>query len=433
MPNIPDFSLKQSFPIASVIEAAQRRAQIEQQDREFQGQQLLQGLQAFGGIADSLVKRRQQMAQATKMGTALGMTPEETQGMTPEQVIHVGTVKNKSLDLLQLLPFQNKDIVKEPWYQAAIAAHSPATPQQASAPMAPAVPTQMSSVSPSLTPAPSVSGAPLTPSTTAPFDVSQSTNTRPADLLQNLFNRPMNPATSAAALKILHDNRQVPVMTPEAGLATGSVPVGTKFEKPSDSQGGKADKEYDTLENQVINRIVGIRGDKSLARTEEQRDAAIQAYNTIAQIKNEHREPNQLEYYDILGQMWKARTGTSPTDQSIRDLDTKTFKGDLGKAYQYFSGTPAPRTTEGVMEAIQSFADVSGKQADKLHSGYMQSHLVKPRNMSQGDFNNIVKAHRGMTFDEATADNRVSATSSGVPQVGQIFNGAKVLSVKRVK
>lgn len=415
MPNIPDFSLKQSFPMASVIEAVQRRAQIEQQNREFQSQQLVQGLQAFGGMADSLVKRRQQMAQAAKMGSALGMTPDETQGMTPEQVVQVGTAKGKVLDLLQLAVMHDPTSVNQPWFQAALAAHSPAsaptsqsqasaqavaTPEAVLASASPTIPIPQSQTpvaSPSPVQAPSLSQSPLTPATT-----------RPMDLLQTLFKKPMNPATSAAALKMLGNN--VPVMTTSDALGKGSVPKGTIIKDEKDGTGGKADNEYDKLEGQVINRIVGIRGDKSLARTEEQRDAAMQAFNTIASIKNEHRLPNQLEYYDILGQMWKARTGSSPTDQAIRDLDVKTLKGDLGKAYQYFSGDAAPRTTEGVMDAIQKFADVSGKQADKLHSGYMQSHLVKPKNMSQNDFDRVVKANRGMSFEEGTAESRIHST-----------------------
>lgn len=391
--------------MASVIEAAQRRAQMEQQGRDSGNQALIQGLQSFGQGVDSLIQRRQQMAQAAKMGSALGMTPEETQGMTPEQVVQVGTAKNKQLDLLQLMAVTNPAVTKEPWYQAAMAARTPAVaqPTQAATPSPQVKPEAVLAstsptipVSPSSMPTPSISQAPLTPG-----------STRPMDLLQGLLNKPMNGATGAAALKLINETRPVPVMTTAQSLAQGSVPKGTIIKDKNDGAGGKADNEYDKLEGQVINRIVGIRGDKSLARTEEQRDAAMQAFNTIASIKNEHRLPNQLEYYDILGQMWKARTGSSPTDQSIRDLDAKTFKGDLGKAYQYFSGDAAPRTTEGVMDAIQKFADVSGKQADKLHTGYMQSHLVKPKHMSQADFDRVVKANRGMSFEEGTAESRM--------------------------
>src|SRR5581483_5363123 len=73
--------------------------------------------------------------------------------------------------------------------------------------------------------------------------------------------------------------------------------------------GLKHDVQQNQLENQTINRMASIRGDSSMAHIEAQRDAAIQAYNTIDQIKSEGRMPSQIEYYDILGQMWKARTG----------------------------------------------------------------------------------------------------------------------------
>ena len=145
-----------------------------------------------------------------------------------------------------------------------------------------------------------------------------------------------------------------------------------------------------------------------MARVEEQRDASIQAYNTIQKIKEEGRLPSQLEYYDILGQMWKARTGSSPTEQSIRDLDSKTFQGNLGKAVTYFTGKPASNTTEGVLNNIQDFAQQSGLQADKLHSGYMQAHLIKPKNLSQEAWDNIKNTQRGLSFQEATGLNNAN-------------------------
>lgn len=417
---IPDFTLKPSFPIASVIEAAQRRAQIEQQNRTAGNETLIKGLQTFAQGVDSLSQRRRQMAQAVKMGAAMGMAPEEVQGLSPEQVVQVGTQKNKQYDFLKLMALSNPTIVKEDWFKAALAAQSPAAPQtQTLATPAPSI-TPQSAVTPSPAPVPAVSGGPLTPPTTG-FNVAQSTSTRPIDLLPNLLSKPMSAATGAAAMKMMTANRQEPVVTRATAEAQGSVQHGTHILPDAAGPGGKADKEYDTLENQVISRIVGIRGDKSLARTEEQRDAAIQAYNTIATVKQEGRLPNQLEYYDIIGQMWKARTGQSPTDQAIRDLDAKTLKGDLGKAYQYFTGNAAPRTTENVMNAIQSFADTSGKQADKLHGGYMRSHLIRPKNMTSDDFDRIVKAHRGLTFEEGTAESRQTKQVSPLSADEQAF------------
>src|SRR5258708_39415380 len=91
-----------------------------------------------------------------------------------------------------------------------------------------------------------------------------------------------------------------------------------------------------------------------------------------------------------MGQVWKARTGASPSDQAIRDLDAKTFKGDLGKAVQYITGTPAGRTTGEVLDNIQNFVKATGWQSDKLHAGYMSSRLKKPTRLDDSRWQNIV-------------------------------------------
>lgn len=168
------------------------------------------------------------------------------------------------------------------------------------------------------------------------------------------------------------------------------------------SNNQKEQARQDRLEQQALQRFTSVRGDQSIARVESQRDAAISAYNTIAQIKKENRLPSQVEYYDILGQLWKARTGASPTDQSLRDLDAKTFKGDLAKAAQYITGKPAGITTEEILNNIQDFVKQSGLQADRLHEGYMTSRMQKPEGMSQDRWDIISKNERGTSFAKAT-------------------------------
>lgn len=64
MADTPDFSFKQSFPIAEVITAAQRKAQLEQQSQQHNQAQLIQGLEAVGKVGQSLFEQKQQMGQA---------------------------------------------------------------------------------------------------------------------------------------------------------------------------------------------------------------------------------------------------------------------------------------------------------------------------------------------------------------------------------
>lgn len=165
----------------------------------------------------------------------------------------------------------------------------------------------------------------------------------------------------------------------------------------------KEQQQQDRIENQAIQRITNLRGDASMAKVELQRDASITAYNAISDIKKENRLPSQVEYYDILGQLWKARTGSSPTDQSLRDLDAKTFQGNLAKAAQYFTGKPAGITTKDILNNIQSFVKKSGEQADRLHEGYMKSHLIKPKGLDEERWKNIVETNRGTSFKDATS------------------------------
>lgn len=393
-----DFSMKPSFPISSVIDAAQRQSILRQQMEQKGYEDLQKGFSDIATVADSLMERKRKVAQALALGRQFDIPDEISKTMEPAQILQVGTVKKGSVDMNMLLNLLHPGF--SPGGTAATApSPAPATPA-APVPATPAV------AQPSVMPEPSV-GQPLTPPTTSQVPIAAPSVKPPM----------VNPGTLNAAVKLGAFNKPESVFQYIPGQGLKKVGEKNKGDQVVTSQpGAKLDDEYDKLENQVITRIVGIRGDKSLARTEEQRDAAIQAYNTIATVRKEGRLPNQLEYYDIIGQMWKARTGQSPTDQAIRDLDAKTLKGDLGKAYQYFSGDAAPRTTEGIMDAIQSFADTSGKQADKLHSGYMQSHLVKPKNMSQKDFDSIVQAHRGLTFEEATAESRIPHGSLSAEQ-----------------
>lgn len=387
---MPDFRIQPSFPISSVIDAASRNAELQEQARQEGNKSILEGLQGIGQVGQSLFDTRKRVAQSLAIGRHLGVPDEISRTLDPSEVLSTAAAKNKIPDTLQTVLLLNPSLANNP---AIIGLMQSMVPQQ---PQAPAATTPAATGIGGAT----TSAAPPTPPAVSS---SSSTATSPTNLLPTLLGKPMTVATANLATKIALASKPQSVFqaTPDGLKLLGKTEKGDHI--ISSQPGAHQDNEYDKLEGQVINRIAGVRGDRSLARVEEQRDASIQAYNTIAQVKAENRLPNQLEYYDILGQMWKARTGQSPSDQAIRDLDAKTLKGDIGKAYQYFSGNAAPRTTAEIMGAIQNFAKQSGQQADKLHNGYMQSHLVKPKNMSQADFDNIVSAHRGLTFAEGTA------------------------------
>lgn len=246
--------------------------------------------------------------------------------------------------------------------------------------------------------------------------------------LTGLLNRPV-PTSKAGKAKYKSDIDMAktvqsignkPVITDEQALAQGFIPPNAERINPKDTstKDTKYSNEQDKLEQQAIDRISKLRGDSSLARVETQRDAAIQAYNTIDRIQKEGRAPSQLEYYDLLGQMWKARTGASPTDQALRDLDAKTLKGDIGKAYQYFSGKPAGITTQDVLNNVKQFAVDSGLQADKFHGSYMNSHRIKPSGLEDQRWNPIFNTARGLGFAEGTGyQPSGNAEQSNIPTI----------------
>jgi hypothetical protein len=158
----------------------------------------------------------------------------------------------------------------------------------------------------------------------------------------------------------------------------------------------------DRLEDIARQDIVRIRGDKSLARTEEQRDAASMAYNRISQVEQSGKELNPIDYVDILGQIYKARTGTAPTEVVLNEAMQKTAKGNFGGMYTFFTGQQAPATTTDIMESLKDMALHMGKQADQFHEGYMKAHLDSPTGLEPERANRIKNLGRGISFAEAT-------------------------------
>lgn len=166
----------------------------------------------------------------------------------------------------------------------------------------------------------------------------------------------------------------------------------------------KDNQHQDALETQAINRITSIRGDTSLKNAETQRDAAATAYNRIKEISASGNALNPVDYVDILGQIYKARTGAAPTNEVLQTARQATLKGDLGKAYTYLTGNQAPATTQNIMSSLSEMAKSMGSQADKFHDGYMKAHLIKPSGLANERWQNIVNTNRGMSFAEATKD-----------------------------
>jgi hypothetical protein len=105
---MPDFTMKTSFPIASVIDAAQRKAQMQQEAAQNNNAQVLQGLTAIGQIGKSYFDRKRDMAQALAAGQALGIDPDTARSMgSAENVIKVANVNKGGVDTNMLMNMYN--------------------------------------------------------------------------------------------------------------------------------------------------------------------------------------------------------------------------------------------------------------------------------------------------------------------------------------
>jgi hypothetical protein len=166
--------------------------------------------------------------------------------------------------------------------------------------------------------------------------------------------------------------------------------------------GLREDQQQDRLEQQARQSITSLRGDKSLSRAEEQRDAAIVAYNRLQEVEKSGKGLNPIDYTDILGQLYKARTGQAPGEQTLKEIRQATAKGKLGEAYTLVTGEQAPATTDSIAQSLKEMAASMGKQADDFHENYMKPHLIKPSGLSDDRWAPIAAAGRGKSFREAT-------------------------------
>lgn len=194
-------------------------------------------------------------------------------------------------------------------------------------------------------------------------------------------------------------------VTKEQTLAEGTFdPTKQIMVEPPASRldiGIKESQQQDKLEEQYRKSFQQIRGDPALKRTEEQRDAAAVVYNRIKDVKAQGQILNPIDYIDSLGQIYKARTGTAPTETVLKEARQATAKGQFGKAFTYLTGQQAPATTEDIMNSLQDMALHMGEQADKFHDGYMRSRMRPPKGLAHDRVENI-HAERGMSFAEAT-------------------------------
>lgn len=184
----------------------------------------------------------------------------------------------------------------------------------------------------------------------------------------------------------------------------------------------------DRLEKQYRDAQTSVRGDPTIAHVETQRDAAITAYNRINEIEKSGQEMNPVDYVDVLGQIYKARTGAAPSNDVLAEARQNTAKGQAGKVYTYFTGQQAPATTKDIQDSLKNMAASMGSQADKLHDGYMRTRLKPPTGL-EPDRMASIDAGRGLSFQEATGYQPDQSGSKGAGGKIKVSNGKETLMI----
>lgn len=98
------FDLQPNFPIAGVADLIANRSYKEAQMRSQQQAQLVEGLKGFGQGVQSLVDRRNAMAQSLALGQVLNVPEAQASRMTPSQTMEAGKAT-----MPITIPYMDKD------------------------------------------------------------------------------------------------------------------------------------------------------------------------------------------------------------------------------------------------------------------------------------------------------------------------------------
>lgn len=86
MPDIPNFNLQNNFPISTVVNAAQRKAELDNQTTLAQSKLINDSLGVIGQVGKSLFDQRVRVAQALASAHLYAQTPEGKQALGTNQV-----------------------------------------------------------------------------------------------------------------------------------------------------------------------------------------------------------------------------------------------------------------------------------------------------------------------------------------------------------
>lgn len=378
---MPDFTLKPSFPIASVIEAAQRKAQIEQSSQTAANQQLVQGLGSIGQIGQSLMDQRMKVASALAVKNQFfpGMPDNVAKGVDPDTMLKMAGLTNKNVDMQMLFSLLHPNANGSPPANPATPVSQPAA--NAAPPSGGAMLTGgLGAPVPMNTPAPIPPGVEPSTATVQPLPAAPAPMPIPAAMPPVRPPVSVNPATAAMAFKMAQANRMEPVVTRTQAEAAGGVKHGTHI-LPDAKEGSDVSnpKYQDKLEAQYRNVLLKPLSNRSGGLGLE--DSKVNQAIHLRTLVNKFYDPKSQTYAIPPSMHAELALGLarlqSPTGQVgielVKELRQKTLREGLAGALIYLGADPKTvgGTTQDVSKLFIDSIDRQGQVSETNREQYM--------------------------------------------------------------
>lgn len=469
---MPDFRLQPSFPIASVIDAAGRNAQLQEQAREAGNKSLIEGLRSIGQVGQSLYDQKKRVAQSLAIGKTLGIDENLARTLTADQSLAVGGILHKGADIDLLMKLHDQMMGNKP---AATVAATPAIPAAPPSPIQPGASSAINHNADLASISPTIPGAAPTAPPAMPFG-GASTPTAPSPVPVPIAAPPisprMNPATVSLAKSMGLFTPDEKVMSQSDALKAGSVPKGTRIVNPATGTGQvtweTANPQQQSLaramyEGRVRPSDIGFRERGAMTALANEYatanglppyksfnaevNATMAKYSTSGKLGQNALSLNTAlghassayDSYKALGntnQEWlnvpinKLKQKTNDPNVVALGINLNALRGELSNVFKNTGGTDQEIASwkEYLNEDLTPSQTIAAMtKVDELLRSRLDAMEFQKSQAGGGEAPLISPHAKKISQDLQNPDN------AAVPAVGGTFNGGKVLSVKRIK
>lgn len=328
---MPDFRLQPSFPIASVIDAASRNAQLQAQSREAGNKALIEGLQSIGQVGQSLYDTKKRVAQSLALGKQFDIPDDVAKTMDPSQIMQVGAIKKGQVDMNMLINLLHPGA-------------GGTAPSVTGLPPTPHTGTPAGSASPGLaaSPPPRIEATLASTSPTIPMPAQGQPDSNiglPPGLMQPTTGQtpvpiaapPVKPQmVNAATAAMAYKMRDVPVQSQADALKVGHMQAGTKLINPSTAT-GQITWEGASPQQQALARAMY----EGRVRPS---DIGFRERGAMAALANEYGSLNGLPPYKAFNAEINATMGKYATSGKLGQnaLSLNTALGHASSAYDSY-------------------------------------------------------------------------------------------------